>query len=146
MDILQFRGKYAFLSNFYPSEIIFNNNIYATVEHFYQAMKATNEHDHNNIRLAYTPGHAKKLGKTIQLVSNWNDIRNDIMLTGLRLKFNSTSVLYKKLLETRPNMLYEGNTWNDTYWGVDLQTKKGKNTLGILLMSIRDVESEWFNV
>lgn len=41
----------------------------------------------------------------------------------------------KKLLATENALLVEGNTWNDTYWGVC--NGVGKNTLGQLLMKIR---------
>lgn len=43
--INEFRGKYRFLSNFFSQKVpvVYENITYPTVEHFYQAMKATNE-------------------------------------------------------------------------------------------------------
>ena len=54
-------------------------------------------------------------------------------------KFSSDEYLAYKLLETGEEVLMEGNTWNDTYWGVDLDTMQGKNKLGLILMKVRDV-------
>jgi len=42
------------------------------------------------------------------------------------------------LLSTKNKILMEGNTWNDTYWGVNLETGEGNNFLGRILMEIRD--------
>ena len=33
--------------------------------------------------------------------------------------------------------LIEGNTWHDTFWGVDLKTGEGENHLGKILMALR---------
>ena len=41
--ILEFKGEYAFLSNFYPSTFILDGKIYPTVEHYFQAQKTTNK-------------------------------------------------------------------------------------------------------
>lgn len=106
-------------------------------------MKATNEEDHEKIRNAGTPGQAKKLGNSIQLRGDWDAVKDGVMLTALKLKFKVGTPLYHKLLETKPCRLYEGNTWGDRYWGTDPSGKHGKNMLGILLMRIRDFDSEW---
>ena len=34
-------------------------------------------------------------------------------------------------------VLEEGNTWHDTFWGVDARTREGRNHLGRILMRIR---------
>ena len=46
-------------------------------------------------------------------------------------------VLKALLLATGDAELQEGNTWNDTFWGVSSKTGKGKNTLGKILMKVR---------
>ncbi|MGM9605038.1 MAG: hypothetical protein ACI3XG_08225 [Faecousia sp.] len=33
--------------------------------------------------------------------------------------------------------LEEGNTWHDTFWGVDAKTRDGENHLGRILMRVR---------
>ena len=41
--IEQFHGRWFFLSNFYPIEIIHQGIKYPSVEHYYQAQKSNNE-------------------------------------------------------------------------------------------------------
>jgi hypothetical protein len=60
------------------------------------------------------------------------------MSQGLIKKFSNPG-LKSKLLETQDSILVEGNIWGDTFWGVDIRTNQGRNTLGILLMKLRDV-------
>lgn len=44
----------------------------------------------------------------------------------------------RQFLSTGDAELVEGNTWNDTWWGVNATTGKGKNMLGRLLMQVRE--------
>ena len=125
---------YKFLSNFYPSEVEFEGKTYPTVEHAYQAAKTSNENDREKIRLASTPGKAKKLGQIVSLSSEWETTKLAVMEALLRKKFSITE-LQKALIETYPCKLIEGNTWNDTFWGMCHGV--GKNHLGLLLMKIR---------
>ena len=53
-------------------------------------------------------------------------------------KFTQNPDLAKRLLDTGDEILEEGNTWHDTYWGVDLKTGEGKNMLGSILMRVRN--------
>lgn len=64
----------------------------------------------------------------------WDDKRLDLMIELLVQKY-STQAFMTKLLETNNKILVEGNTWNDTFWGVC--NGKGKNFLGRILMNIR---------
>ena len=41
------------------------------------------------------------------------------------------------LVATGDAIVIEGNTWRDTYWGVDLKTGEGENHLGKILMRVR---------
>lgn len=52
----------------------------------------------------------------------------------LRVKF-SDPTLRKLLLDTGNAKLIEGNTWNDTFWGVC--RGKGQNNLGLILQKLR---------
>lgn len=51
------------------------------------------------------------------------------------LKFESHPDLAEMLLDTGNTKLIEGNSWNDTYWGVC--GGRGKNHLGKILMGVR---------
>lgn len=133
----RFSGDYAFLSNYYPSVIVWGHDKeeFPTVEHFFQAMKTWSITQHEAIRTACCPGEAKKLGRRCTLREDWDEVKNDFMLTGLRKKFEDP-VLRQKLIDTGNEFLVEGNTWHDTYWGVC--EGKGRNMLGTLLMQVRE--------
>lgn len=142
MRIDRFDGKYFFLSNFYPSAIIDEAGIkYPTVEHYFQANKATNQQDKATIARAATPGNAKMAGRSVHLREDWENVKDSIMLDGLRLKF-AIPQLRERLLETEDAELIEGNTWHDNYWGNCYCDKcrniRGHNQLGTLLQQLRE--------
>jgi predicted NAD-dependent protein-ADP-ribosyltransferase YbiA (DUF1768 family) len=57
----------------------------------------------------------------------------------LALKFVRDGHLARMLDDTGSEWLQEGNTWGDTFWGVDLATGVGDNMLGQLLMVRREL-------
>lgn len=138
-----FTGKYDFLSNFHISPILFrfiDEDIYApTVEHAFQAAKSNKMTQQKHILKARTPSEAKKLGRRVDLIEDWDDIRDEVMLRLIRLKFTIHTDLKQKLLDTGEEELIEGNTWGDSYWGVC--DGEGKNQLGMTLMKVRDESS-----
>ena len=136
LPIKSFRGESAFLSNMSESSFKVGQATYPTVEHFFQAMKTTDSAQRAKILAAKTAGEAKKIGRTVTLRKNWTQIREEVMETALRAKFQQNPELKKKLLETEGVELIEGNTWGDTFWGQ--VNGKGSNKLGKLLMKIRD--------
>jgi ribA/ribD-fused uncharacterized protein len=129
--ISEFTGEYRFLSNFW----IIPDGRGKTVEHYYQASKASNSNDYTRILNAATPNEAKKLGKQVEIISNFDSIKLIIMEQLLRYKFSFPNMAVK-LLSTNDAILQEGNTWNDTFWGIC--DNIGQNNLGKLLMKIRD--------
>lgn len=140
--ITQFRGQYAFLSNFHPVLIMYENIVYPTLEHAYQAVKTTD----GDVRLIISnlqhPRESKRYGRRINLRDDWDDIKLNIMLELLRLKFKPGTILETMLVNTYPLLLVEGNMWHDNFWGscACLKCKgvyKG-NMLGKLLMQVRD--------
>lgn len=135
-----FKGQYAFLSNFYSSPIYLDGKIWPTVEHYFQAMKSNNPLEVESIRCAPTPGIAKRMGRQVRLVANWDGLKLPVMIKALTAKFNQHSDLQKALLATGNRHLVEGNYWHDTYWGVctcPTHRTQGQNMLGGLLMNIR---------
>ena len=133
--INRFDGKYFFLSNFSPSPFRVDYVLFPTMEHYFQANKADNQNDYLHIAYAPTPGEAKRLGRKIQLRPDWEKIKDEVMLTGLRKKFADPE-LRSLLLATGDEELIEGNYWGDTYWGVC--NGVGQNKLGKLLMQVRE--------
>jgi len=151
--IKEFKGKHRWLSNFFLSPFIHKGLKYKTVEHFYQANKPAIDVTFDIktmdgsivpmlqseiIRKLDTPGKAKKMGRKVTLRSDWDYIKDDIMFLGLKLKFNQNNNLKYLLISTNNIVLQEGNTWGDKYWGIDINTGKGKNMLGFLLMKVRE--------
>ena len=137
---MRFENEFEFLSNFSKSEIILDGIIYPTVEHFFQAMKTKDPIRRAEIAAAPTPGKAKRLGRHVQLRSDWEEVKVDVMRQGLRLKFQDPK-LRTMLLATGDKELVEGNTWHDRTWGRCICEKcggQGENLLGQLLMELRE--------
>jgi ribA/ribD-fused uncharacterized protein len=135
-----FRGEYEFLSNFSKDAFFWYGMWYLTVEHAYQAAKATNPDDWRAIAQANTPTDAKRVGRGIKIRPDWDEVKEFIMMDLLWHKFKKRE-LVEKLLETGDAMLIEGNTWHDQIWGncncerhIDTP---GKNLLGSYLMFTR---------
>lgn len=129
-----FVGGYEFLSNFYPSTIIYSGEVYSTVEHAYQAAKVIDPMWEERIRTASTPNQAKKIGRRAPLRVTWENDKVAVMRELVHLKFRIPE-LRERLIETDPAELIEGNWWGDTFWGVC--KGKGENMLGMLLMEER---------
>ena len=140
--IMQFRGRYYFLSNFYHHKFTYKGVEYYNSEAAFQAQKCINEEDKMALSNMESPMEAKKYGKTVALREDWEDVKNDIMYSVLMAKFSSDEELKRKLLDTGEEELVEGNTWGDSYWGFDLEKNEGKNILGKLLMQVRKDLSE----
>lgn len=130
--IREFRGDYCFLSNFYPVEVTYDGYTYLNNESAFQAQKdLSRRNEFTNL----SPTSAKRLGRRVNLRSDWEQIKLSIMEEILRCKFDQHPDLKEKLINTGDRLLIEGNTWNDTFWGVC--KGKGQNHLGLLLMKIR---------
>ena len=63
------------------------------------------------------------------------DVKVKLMFDLVTEKFKQNPELKQKLLETGNQELIEGNTWNDTFWGVC--NGQGQNWLGKILMLVR---------
>ena len=143
--ISEFDKEWAFLSNFYWSEIEFEGITYPTNEHFFQAMKTLDVNERRAIANCRTPGQAKRMGRRVALRPDWEDIKESVMLEGLCLKF-ADEQLADWLLDTGDEELVEGTTWHDNEWGNCSCPKckdiPGRNKLGRLLMIVRDMIKE----
>ena len=134
IDSFTLASGYAFLSNFYPSTIWIDGKSYPTVEHAYQSHKTLNEDSRELIRKAKDPAVAKKLGKGVEMRPDWDSVKEDLMRTFIRAKFESP-FLADLLLKTEDAELVHVNTWNDRVWGVCRGS--GQNLLGKILMEVR---------
>ena len=131
----KFKNEHEFLSNFYPSPITIESITYPTVEHAFQAAKTLDHTERQKIANLTTPAKAKAAGRKVQLREGWNEIRTTIMREIIENKFTDPTLM-TLLQNTGENTLVEGNTWNDTFWGVC--RGKGQNWLGKILMETRE--------
>lgn len=147
-----FKGRWAFLSNFYAGVITHEHIDYPTVEHYYVAMKVNSSQlidgkllDKIDVREMIskidTAGKVKRFGRQeIELRKDWDEVRYETMLYGVRQKFNRHEHLKEMLLSTGTAKIVEGNWWHDIYFGVCSCGKcpEGENNLGKILMTVRD--------
>lgn len=135
--------QYGFLSNFALIEFVDPDGlIWPTSEHYFQAHKSPFEEERGHVQMAPSPNEAKRRGRNdIQLVANWDEIKEDVMRDALRYKFSLDSEAGERLLDTGDDYLIEYAPWGDTYWGVD-KSYHGRNRLGILLMERREALRE----
>lgn len=134
-DILEFTGRYAFLSNFKMCTIPYNGIMFPSVEHAYQAQKNLSEEIQRYIAYLDTPNNAKKYAQTIPLREDWEEVKVPIMSKLVYIKFHRHRDLQKALLATGDVQLVEGNWWGDTFWG--MVNGQGHNVLGRILMQCR---------
>ena len=132
--INNFRNEYSWLSNFYDSPVVIDGLTYRNAESAYQATKCADPNNRQRF-IDLTGAQAKRLGRTLRMDPDWERKKFGVMYKVVEDKFLRNTTLMRWLQETGDQELVEGNTWNDTYWGVC--GGKGENNLGIILMTIR---------
>ena len=129
-----FRGEYAFLSNFYDAPVEYNGLSFRNSEAAFQAQKTIDEIE----RVQFTSldaSNSKRLGRAVTLREDWEKVKIRVMYEICYAKFTQNPRLAEKLVATGDEVLIEGNTWNDKFWGVC--NGEGMNHLGKILMAIR---------
>jgi len=111
---------------------------YRTVEHYFQASKATTAGDHTWVAEQPTPRQAKRAGRAIRLRSDWETVKCEVMLTGLRAKF-ALPRFRAALLATDDRPILEDSKF-DFEWGArDARGGwEGGNLLGLALRRVRE--------
>ena len=130
----RFRGEFDWLSNFFLCQVEFEGMNFSNVEAAFQAAKTLDMEERESF-FGLSGGQAKRLGRRVELRSDWEEVKIDIMRQVLKSKFTQNPELREKLIATGDTELIEGNNWNDRFWGVCRGV--GKNHLGKLLMEIR---------
>lgn len=133
--INEFRGKYYFLSNFYPCKVEWQGIVYENNESAFQSAKCINLEQRKNF-IGLDPSTAKRKGRRVKLRNDWEEIKDQVMYEIVLNKFLQNEDLKDKLLRTGEEELIEGNIWHDYYWGVC--NGRGKNKLGKILMQVRE--------
>lgn len=145
--VTAFRDEFRFLSNFWYVPIEYEGVTYPTVEHAYQAAKTLDYTQREVILQAKSPGEARTLGQRVTLRPRWDEYKPQVMRKLLCQKYSKANPVLRNdlVVLTRGRHLTEGNHWHDNFFGSCTCAKcgnTGKNTLGKLLMEIRDYIEE----
>lgn len=135
--ISDFRKKYSFLSNYAEKCFVWKDRMFCNSEAAFQSEKSLDPKVQESFT-RLTAKDAKAAGRRVALRPDWEEVKDGIMEEIVYEKFIQNDYLAEKLLETGDAILIEGNTWHDTYWGVDATTGEGENKLGIILMRVRE--------
>lgn len=129
--------SYGSFSNFAPYPILIENEIWKTVEHYFQASKFDDDAVRCKIKEMTSPMKVANEGRKRKYVirPDWEAIKERVMTKALLRKFLQHPKLRKEIILTGESNLIE-HTENDCYWG-DGGDGSGENRLGILLMEVR---------
>ena len=116
--ITSFRGKYAFLSNFYAADVTYDGMTFPTSEAAFQAMKCLNREERIPFTEMKNPVAVKRMGKQVKLRSDWTYVKVGIREKIVRAKFTEHPELAEQLVATGDLPIMEGNNWRDTFWGL----------------------------
>lgn len=141
--MIRFNSKnHAELSNFYNSNAQFIIRVkgrdftFRNAEAAFHALKQQPYVDDEIKRFTHmTPNEARYQGKRVKLRDDWHEVRVPLMAHILKAKF-SNRYLRSTLLATSNEELVHEAPW-DGFWGTG-KDGLGANTLGILLMDLRD--------
>jgi ribA/ribD-fused uncharacterized protein len=146
------KGEYRNFSAMSEHPVEIDGVKYPTVEHYYQAMKATLFKDEDSLKKILktkTAKAVKAVGKKVTgfVKELWDAGKDAYMETGMRTKFVQHPEIRKQLLDTGDKVIGFADA-RDTYWsiGTSMTTEKakfpskwrGQNKLGKLLMQMRD--------
>ncbi|MGN9019185.1 NADAR family protein [Lachnospiraceae bacterium HCP1S3_C3] len=141
-----------FLSNWYSSHFLVNDNKFTSMEQYMMYKKAVTFNDEkiaNEILSITDVAEIKRLGRTVSGYNDgiWNGLRQIIIYEGLIEKFIQNDTLREKLLETQDAILAECAV-KDCIWGIGLSMRddnrfemskwRGQNLLGYSLMMVRE--------
>lgn len=137
--IMNFRGEFLFLSNFYTGKKFMYKGYYFTnTEAAFHAEKCIERISEFSM---LGPSESKRLGRRVLLRKDWEEVKDQVMYDICYAKFTQDVNLMNKLLATGDKELVEGNSHNDKCWGMTyskpFQEWRGDNRLGIVLMKLR---------
>lgn len=142
-----FFGKACPLSNFHPAHFKIHGQAFSSAEQCYQAKKANaakNKPIYEKIMATEDPREIKMLSHKIK-ETQWDKV--SAMKEAIRAKFQQNDQLKAILIETKDQILAEGNL-RDKFWGIgksifdksafNNQDDWGHNWTGKILMEVRD--------
>lgn len=140
---IYFTREYKFLNNFYETCVEFKRKgqpfVATSSEAAYQSFKTTDLKVARDI-CAMRPDIAARVGRSLNLRPDWEDIKINVMYHVVYSKFKNVrlqSALFN-LFDTAPRdfrgIIYK-NAHGDQFWGVD-KSGNGENHLGIVLNDV----------
>jgi ribA/ribD-fused uncharacterized protein len=148
------QNEFNYMSNFYWTSFKDEDGIiYNCSEQYLMYWKCKTFEPNNDVLLnsilsEKSPSIIKKYGRRVKNYDDtiWEEKRYNIMLKGLRLKFNQNKIIKDKLIKTNPKKLFEASKydkiWGIGYYAIDAiktdKSKFGRNLLGNALMEIRN--------
>jgi ribA/ribD-fused uncharacterized protein len=146
------REQFGFLSHFHPAPIVLDDEVWPTVEHYYQAHKSLDPAYRETVKSARTPGMAKRLAarpgsRKVSAQSwfrkhkalprpDWHEVKLDIMRRADLAKFTQHDHLEKLLIATGDAELIEDSP-SEPFWGIG-PDGLGPNWAGRVLMEVRE--------
>lgn len=111
---------------------------WASVEHYYQAMKFVNPAYQSKIKNSNSAEQAKKLGQNWfkKKRSDYKEVRTTLMTRAVYTKAKTHPEIAKKLIKTGELELVE-NSQFDYFWGCG-RDHRGDNFYGKILMNVRN--------
>jgi len=143
--ILFYESEHYYLSNFSSFKVQWNDSLWPTSEHAYQACKFFEDgvrHIADEIFEAKSSHEALKIARreADNIRVDWDKMKLTVMKNILEAKLRQHLYIQKKLKLTLGKDLIE-NSHRDGYWGRGADWK-GENHLGKLWVAVRD---EFFN-
>lgn len=121
-----FSGDLEFLSNMYKIPIYFNESkydnfqpdfkVYPSSENLYQALKCKYIKDRELFQNV-DPHKSKRIGRSIEIRSDWDNVRLEAMKLAIDLKFKNIE-LAEKLIDLPDDKIIEFNNWGDRFFGI----------------------------
>lgn len=135
--IYKFTGPFSWLSNWHRVPIPFEGRRYPSAYNAYQSAKSKSVKYKNTCQSTLSPYAMQFIAYNTLPRPDWELVKDNIMYTVLKIKF-SIPKYRDLLLGTGEVYLLNGNRYNETYWGYNLNTEQGYNKLGLMLMKIRE--------
>ena len=121
-----FSGDLEFLSNMYKIPVYFNESkydnfqpdfkVYPSSENLYQALKCRYVRDRELFQNV-DPHKSKRIGRSIEIRSDWDNVRLEDMKLAIDLKFKNIE-LAEKLIDLPDDKIIEFNNWGDRFFGI----------------------------
>ena len=120
--ITTFSGRHWFLSSFAeiacPVPVPWADGTVApTREHAFQAAKAADWAQARWVLESPAPAEARRRGRQVRAWTDWDQVRREVMLDLILRQLRHEQPFRVMLAGTAGEVLVEGSTWGDVYWG-----------------------------